>query len=494
MLKHFSRRTLTIATLACVTASGVLAFNLTGGKWREGRTTFHVSIPGFAPSGQSWDAAFIDAMNQWTAQTDFTFDVDQTPVDPCAGLGPRSGTSGFPTGNGDARNSAGFRPTVCGSAFGENVLAVTLTLYQSGNVLGFDPIGQTDIIFNSNLSWDTYAGPLRPAREFGRVALHELGHALGLEHESSIRSIMAPFVTEINTLQVDDLAGVSAIYSPPGNCAFSAINLNTSVSNALQNGDCRVMDLFGGNDDPSFLDVYEFSLSEPTYLNIRMQSNELDPVLIITNRALGNQMIFDDFSGGCDARVAEVLPAGDYLLMANTYVVPEKCLGNVGSYTITMTNSTLPPLATVVNTNPNVQVSPLLFSGGASADGVNFRSSFAAQEFVDVNAQLVPDPSQVGQDGSIYVLAILGTGAGTKQYIKNSAGKFVLTDGKVASLVPYRQGPLSALENVSVVEDLMVAGSHLAGQQFRVFVGYATDSAPRDIYYNSVPIYFSIGR
>ena len=489
MFNRLPRNSVLITTLACIAASGVLAFNFTGGKWSSGRSTFHVAIPGAAPSGQSWDSAFIDAMAQWTAQTDFTFDVDPTPVDPCAGLGPSNSPSGFPTGNGDFRNSAGFRTTVCGNAFGDNVLALTLTFYQQGNILGFSNIRQTDIIFNGNFTWDIYSGPFRSAKDFGRVALHELGHALGLGHENGVAAIMASSISSLSTLQTDDLAGVSVLYGPRGNCLFSDIDLNMSVNQALQAGDCRVMDLFGGNDDPSFLDVYQFHLDEPTFLNILMQSNELDPVLIITDRSLGNQMIFDDFNGTCDARVAQTLPAGDYLLMANTYVVPDKCAGNVGSYSIIMTDSPLPLLGAVVNLNSNVQVAPMLYSGGASTDGVNFRSNFSAQEFINVTAQLAPDSAHVGAPGAVYVLAILGNG---KKYLKNSAGAFVPFDGKLANLVPYRRGQLAELEKITVVENLKGSGSALAGQNIKIFIGYARDTAPFDIYLNSAPLQFSI--
>lgn len=482
--------TLPVITLACIAASGVLAFNFTGGRWAGAHTTFHVAIPGFAPTGQAWSSAFVDAMDKWTAQTDFTFFADPTPVDPCAGLEASSSPSGFPAGGGDARNSADFRTSVCGNAFDARTLALTLTFTQP-SPLGFGNITQTDIIFNANRSWDIYSGPLQSRVDFARVALHELGHALGLGHEDGVAAMMSSNAGNLDFLQVDDLAAVSALYGRPGNCGFSNINLNTSINQSLQAGDCRVMDLFGGFDDPSFMDVYQFQLSEPTFVNIQMQSTELDPVIIITDTALGNQMIFDDFNGTCDAKVAQVLPAGQYLLIANTYVVPEKCAGNVGAYSLTMTNSTLPLLGPVVNTNPGARVTPVVFSGGASVDGVNFRTAFSAQELIQIKAQMVIDPSHVGQQGSIFVLATLSNG---KQYMKNSIGAFVLFNGGLANLAAYRQGPLSATEELMVIENLQGGSSNLAGLDYRIFVGYSVNSAPLAIYHNSVPIGFSIAR
>ena len=477
-------------TLSCCAATAVMAFNFLGAKWSGGRTTFHVAIPGVAPTGQSWSSAFVGAMAQWTALTDFTFEVNTTPLDPCVGYGRNSRGLGFPAGNGDARNSADFGTTVCGNEFGDNVLAITLTLTAPGT-LGFDYLRQTDIIFNSKFSWDIYSGPSRSAKDFGRVALHELGHALGLAHENQLASIMASSVGDITTLQPDDLAAASSLYTAPGKCYIAAIKLNSRVDDALQSGDCRIMDLYGGSDDTSYVDVYKFRLEQDSYVNIQMQSTALDSVLIITDASLGDPLIFDDFNGACDARVAQSLRAGDYLLLANTYVVPEKCAGNVGNYLITMTDSTLPILGAVINTNASAQVTPMLFSGGASVDGVNYRSSFSAQELIDVKAQIAPVPAHVGLPGSTYVLATLSNGA---QYVKNSAGSFVPFSGRLADMVAYRQGTLAALEKITVVEDLKGGSAGLAGQEIRVYVGYAPASAPNDIYYSSVPIRFSITR
>ena len=51
---------------------------------------------------------------------------------------------------------------------------------------------EADVIFNSNLSWNSYPGALRNASrggtlyDFHRVALHEFGHVLGLLDEYGV--------------------------------------------------------------------------------------------------------------------------------------------------------------------------------------------------------------------------------------------------------------------------------------------------------------------
>ena len=75
-------------------------------------------------------------------------------------------------------------------------------------------ITDADILFNSSEAWDVYSGSLRfdGDSEFERVALHELGHALGLNHSSANSAIMRAFVSDTDSLQSDDIAGIASIY------------------------------------------------------------------------------------------------------------------------------------------------------------------------------------------------------------------------------------------------------------------------------------------
>ena len=51
------------------------AFDIDGSKWLGAEADFYVSIPGLSKTQISWNIAVIEALNQWSEQTAFTFNV-----------------------------------------------------------------------------------------------------------------------------------------------------------------------------------------------------------------------------------------------------------------------------------------------------------------------------------------------------------------------------------------------------------------------------------
>lgn len=136
-------------------------------------------------------------------------------------------------------NELAFAAKIFGKDFGENTLAVT-TGFSRGNERT-----EADIIFNTAYTWDSYRG-FRPSSlssgtiDLQRVAIHELGHVLGLDHPDekgqTVNAIMNSRISlNVDTMMTDDIEGAQSLYGPPGvpaNDAFSSATLITLGSSS----------------------------------------------------------------------------------------------------------------------------------------------------------------------------------------------------------------------------------------------------------------------
>ena len=146
--------------------------------------------------------------------------------------------------NGNRINEIVMDSKMGGQAFGSNVLAVTLS-YTSGNSRT-----EADIVFNTAYSWDSFRGPLSSRAgklDIQRVAIHELGHVLGLDHPDqasppqAVSAIMNSRISSIDTMTADDIAGAQILYGAPGfvpanNDFASAIAINLGGNTAQLTG------------------------------------------------------------------------------------------------------------------------------------------------------------------------------------------------------------------------------------------------------------------
>ena len=211
------RRTLSLAVLAGSTLLPPTssAYLIDGTKWLRGEAEFYVAVPGLSASEISWNSAVIDALNNWSTNTIFNFTVVEEYKDPCV-------VDGF--------SSIDFSEDFCGSEFGANTLAVATRRFEKQE-LGSPNIIEGDIVVNSEERYDIFDGPLdqldflNNGLDFKRIALHELGHVIGLDHEEVNLAIMGPTISDVFELQEDDIAGVKALYSGLDNCEIKRLFL-----------------------------------------------------------------------------------------------------------------------------------------------------------------------------------------------------------------------------------------------------------------------------
>ena len=174
------------------------AYVLNGTSWSGSQATMY-STGG--DSNVTFNSAFVEAMRNWNNLSNFRYLNANGFKDPCADpnfYGP-PWFSGY-----------SFRSDSCGASMGSSTLAVNLRWTVGGEIV------QAGTVFNTALSWDVHSGS-GSNFDFRRVATHELGHALGLGHESVNTALMNPSYSDtVETPQFDDINGIRAIYGGTG--------------------------------------------------------------------------------------------------------------------------------------------------------------------------------------------------------------------------------------------------------------------------------------
>jgi hypothetical protein len=217
-------------SLFLLSASSLFGYALEGESWTLNRTVvLQLSLGDSATlsdGSTSFNQVALDALNIWNQYLAHLSlaGVVASPVHPVSG---------------DDELSAFFSDTVFGDTFGKGVLAITLLSFRN------KVLEESDTVFNKNYTWDSYRGPLNDVGpDFRRVALHEFGHTLGLDHPDdagqTVAAIMNSVISDIDNLQPDDIAGAQAIYGN-GPAYQSSIDgpvlLNLSTRALVSTGD-----------------------------------------------------------------------------------------------------------------------------------------------------------------------------------------------------------------------------------------------------------------
>jgi hypothetical protein len=209
LIAFVSRRAI-IPVLFISAARLSCGYSLEGPKWPSGSVVnFELALGNanrtLIDGNTSWNAAASPGLSYWNQnvqRAQFTY---------------TNSTRG--AYQNDGINSAVFSTTMFGQNFGPRTLAVTFYRYYASTMT------EADIVFNQNQSWDSYRGALRfnssgnVIADIRRVFIHEVGHALGLNHPDdagqNVDAIMNSVISDRYTPSNDDIAGAHALYGAP---------------------------------------------------------------------------------------------------------------------------------------------------------------------------------------------------------------------------------------------------------------------------------------
>jgi hypothetical protein len=211
--------------------------------WNPGPVAIQVKLPQSTvyQDGTTFSSSVVAALQAWN---EHLAAIQFSPVVQAAGF----------AGSFNGLNEVTLEPRIYSqeansTAFGPNVLAVTLSTRSSfAREDGTYTRTESDVIFNSGASggWNSYRGNLQSPMDVRRVAIHEFGHVLGLDHPNAnnqtVQAIMNSTISHLDALQPDDIIGAQFQYGRPGGFTPPA-NDNFAAAAALTlNGTSLVFD------------------------------------------------------------------------------------------------------------------------------------------------------------------------------------------------------------------------------------------------------------
>lgn len=290
-------------TLRLIVALGVAAlvvssatqpaggFALLQSKWPNGPVVMHLKLGGgsgtLIDGSTSWNQVATSAMATWNPHiqlVSFSAVNDSTAAN----------------GDGNSVNTVFFSDTIYGDAFGAQTLAVATSWSFPGGRKA-----ESDVIFNNAKTFNSYRGALRPGvSDLFRVAVHEFGHTLGLDHPDdqgqSVTAIMNSRISNQDTLAADDINGARALYGSgvTSNVAFPPRNETADFLNRLN---ALYRDELRSSGFITYVDLEGAGVWTPEYTMYRVGQ---------CNHVTAEERVFTQITQGIASGVCALTPSG----------------------------------------------------------------------------------------------------------------------------------------------------------------------------------------
>ncbi|KAB2903753.1 MAG: matrixin family metalloprotease [Anaerolineae bacterium] len=274
-----------------------------------------------------------------------------------------------------------------------------------GGVLAFAyfPSFGGDVFFDDVERWTLYDGG---GTDLYVVAVHEIGHALGLDHSSDVNAVMYAYSGFSADLGQDDIAGIQRLYGADSGDESEVVSEDTPSE--VPSGEDEIVE--GTLSNRSYYDIWQIDVTAGETVTLVMEtiSGDLDTYLAVLTPD-GNTVLAenDDAPGRTDSEITYTFPTTDnYLIIATRYDFEAGF--STGDYRLSAirggTNAA-PPTAqptevnfTIVN-NSSTELCGIWFSPSSSSDWGPERISTEGAQFFLVGGTftwaVIPDSYDV---------------------------------------------------------------------------------------------------
>jgi hypothetical protein len=247
-----------------------------------------------------------------------------------------------------------------------------------------------------------------------------------------------------------------------------------------------VQELTVGGSDDSYIDLYQFEVSQSAQFEFSASSDTLDTVLLLATTDLEYLAVETGSSVDCNSTLSQTLEAGSYFLMVNTFDIPVNAnCGLSGDYDLTANFTTEAKYRLGPPTSLQGSFSRASFTGGISADdGASFGNVFSPWDSLDIIAEITVDPIHVGESGFLMVAALLPDAL----LMLNEENQFVDVSAASTPLRIHRRKVLAETEQIDILNDLVPGPLGIFQLEANFVVGYGLDANPEEVYYHTTPI------